>query len=256
MGISTLLHEQNVYPGLANRRLARKAQAVCLTFKEAETYFPHPERLYHTGLPVRQEILALAGKALLDEAYGYFNIPETERDIPILLITGGSQGAKSINQAALAAYKPLLGAGIRIIHLCGKNNYFEMRQKAPEHDRLLLLPYLDEMEYGLAVADLAVARAGASFLAEAAVFGLPAVLVPYPYATNDHQSGNAQVWADAEAARVIRDSALTGDALGDAVLSLLGNPVRLKRMKESALTLAKPRAEKDIADIAMSVAKK
>lgn len=254
--IPTLLHEQNVYPGLANRWLAKKAQAVCLTFQGAAARFPHPDRLHHTGLPVRQEILALAQKAVPEQAYARFDIPEAERHIPTLLITGGSQGAQSINRAAAAAYQPLLKAGIRIIHLCGKNNYFEMRQKAPEHPRLILLPYLYEMEYGLAVADLAVARAGASFLAEAAVLGLPAILVPYPYATNDHQSGNAKVWADAQAGQTIKDSDLSGKVLCDTVLSLFDNPVRLQRMKDCALTFAKPRAEKDIADIAEALAKK
>jgi len=263
--IPTLLHEQNAYPGLANRRLSRKARAVCLTFAAAAPYFAHPERIHHTGLPLRPQILALAGElhpgmardknvSALDAACAFFDIPAGERNLPTLLITGGSQGADSLNKAALAGYKKLLAAGLRIIHLCGKNNYLELRQKAPQDKRLIILPYLEQMEHALALADLAVARAGASYLAEAAVIGLPSILIPYPYAAGDHQRANAQTYAEADAALVIEDAQLNGIVFAQTVLDLLGNPVRLTRMREGALSLAKPAARGAIAEIALSLA--
>ena len=243
--IPTMIHEQNAFPGLANRRLAQKADAVCLTFAPAQKYFPHQEKIHYTGLPVRQRIIEAKNESLKAEAYHFFAIPDGQSDIPTLLITGGSQGAQSLNEAAHAAYAGLLDAGYRIIHLCGKKNYFSMKQKAPQHQRLILLPYLEQMEYGLAVADLALARAGASFLAE----------VPYPYATNDHQAANAHVFSEEDAAVVIKDADLNGERLLQTVVALFNNPVRLERMQAGALTLAKTAAAADIADVAYHIAK-
>ncbi len=254
--VPTIIHEQNAYPGLANRRLAKKAEAVCLTFTAAKQYFACPDKTYHTGLPVRTAILDLSNKPVPEAAYQYFGIDKEERELPTLLITGGSQGAKTLNDAMLAAYQQLLAQNIRIIHLCGKSNFFELKQKAPANRHLHLLPYLDNMEYALAIANLALARSGASFLAEAAVLALPLILVPYPHATNDHQSANAEAFFEADAALVVKDSELTGSWLTQTVPVILNNPQRLWRMQEGARSLAKTQAASDIADIAEAKAKK
>lgn len=253
--VPTMIHEQNAYPGLANRRLAKKAAAVCLTFEVAKKHLPDYAQIHHTGLPVRSAIMGLVGNSAPDEAYAYFGIDEADRNLPTLLVTGGSQGAKTLNDAVFAAYSQLLGANIRIIHLCGKANYFELKQRAPQHEHLHLLPYLDNMEYALAITDIAIARAGASFLAEAAVLGLPLILVPYPYATNDHQSANAQVFLEADAAVVVADSELSGEGIQSLVVSLFDNYHRLQRMTDGALSLAKTQAAYEIADIAESTAR-
>ncbi|MBQ1502200.1 MAG: undecaprenyldiphospho-muramoylpentapeptide beta-N-acetylglucosaminyltransferase [Firmicutes bacterium] len=252
--IPTMIHEQNASPGLANRRLAKKAAAVCLTFKDAAGHFPGGAKLHYTGLPVRPQILA-AAKETPPAAYAEFAIPAADRDCPTLLITGGSQGAQSLNQAAAAAYEELLAVGIRIIHLCGRKNYEELKAAAPQHPHLILLPYLERMEYAMSLADLALARAGASFLAEAAVMGLPALLVPYPFATNDHQQANADEFAEAGAAVVIADGELNGDVLAKQARAVLEDKERSAAMKAAALSLAKPDAAKDIARIAMEIAR-
>lgn len=249
--IPTLLHEQNAFPGLANRRLSRRADAVCLTFEAAARYFPHAERLHTTGLPVRRSVLDADREA----AFAYFAIPPQEQARFTLLITGGSQGAARLNEAALAAYPRLLGAGIRILHICGREHAFAVKQRAPRHPLLHLLPYLDEMQHALALADLAVARSGASFLAEAACVGLPTILVPYPYAANDHQQYNADAFAARDAALVVRDAALTGPALADAVCRLAENRLRLETMREAALSLAHRDAAQQIVNIAYGLCK-
>ncbi|MBQ6536083.1 MAG: undecaprenyldiphospho-muramoylpentapeptide beta-N-acetylglucosaminyltransferase [Firmicutes bacterium] len=246
LGIPTVLHEQNAYPGLANRRLSRKAQAVCLTFAAAAPYFPHADRLHETGLPVRRQVL----EADREAAWEYFDIGPEEQGIPTLLITGGSLGAASLNRAAAEAYPALLAAGVRVIHLCGRKNYREMKAAAPQHPRLILLPYLDEMQHALALADLAVGRAGASFSAEALCLGLPTVLIPYPYAANDHQRFNARAMAEGGASVVIEDDALNGDVLTRTVLELLNDPERLQAMGESAKAMARYDAARDIAAVA------
>ena len=247
--IPTMLHEQNAFPGLANRSLARKADAVCLTFAAAEAYFPHPERLHLTGLPVRREILECSRA----QAWQYFGISGTEQQRFTLLITGGSLGAASLNKAALAVYQSLLAQGIRIIHICGEKNYFSLRQQLPKHPLLLVLPYLHEMQYALALADLAVARAGASFLSEVACLGLPSILIPYPYAANDHQRYNARAFQDAGAALVIEDGQLSGDVLLQNILPLLQNRERLSQMSTAARKLAQPDSDRKIVEIAYSL---
>ena len=250
--IPTMLHEQNAYPGLANRYLAKKADAVCQTFAASAPFFPHQERLHITGLPVRQEIFAADKNA----AYCYFNINESERNVPTLLVTGGSQGAQTINNALLAAYQQLLAADIRIIHLCGTRNYQQLQRQVPQNGRLILLPYLDHMEYALVLADLTVSRAGASFLAEIACLGIPSVLIPYPYAANDHQTANAKALVEAGAALMITDSQLNGEILLDAVLPLIKNKSRLREMSEAAKSLSQPDAVDNIIRMAYSLAEK
>ncbi|MDO4580970.1 MAG: undecaprenyldiphospho-muramoylpentapeptide beta-N-acetylglucosaminyltransferase [Bacillota bacterium] len=247
--IPTLLHEQNAYPGLANRQLAKRADAVCLTFAAAERGFPANAPLHITGLPIRKQILTVERA----EALRYFSIEADER--PTLLITGGSQGAHSINEAFLPIYDELLLAGIRIVHICGKGNYTQLSQAAPQNPHLILLPYLDNMEYALILADLAVARAGASFLAEAAAIGLPLLLIPYPYAANDHQRHNAAAFKQAGAALVMDSDSLTPANLRRLLLPLLADKRRLRVMGEAARGLAHTAAARQICDIAQSLCK-
>lgn len=246
LGLPTLLHEQNAYPGLANRKLAKKAQAVCLTFAAASPWFPHAERLHLTGLPVRQQVL----QATREAAWDYFNIHGSERQVMTVLLTGGSLGAASLNRAAQAAYGQLLEQGLRLIHLCGRDKYVRLRQQAPVHERLLLLPYLDEMQHALALADLAVARAGASFSAEALVLGLPTILAPYPYAANDHQRFNARAMQEGGASIMLEDKDLSGATLSQIVLELAGDRDRLRQMSDAARRMAKYQAARDIVDVA------
>ena len=247
LGIPTLIHEQNAYPGLANRQLAKRAQAICLTFAAAAAYFPKNHALVEiTGLPVRQAIL----QASREEAYRYFHIEGEERLRPIVLITGGSHGAQKINDAMLQAYDRLLAAGLRIIHLVGKSLYNSFYPQVPKHERLLLLPYLDAMEQALVITDLAVARAGASFLAEATCIGLPTLLVPYPYAANDHQRANALAMVKAGAALMVDNQTLTGDVLVENILPLFADQDRLTKMADAAASLGQPQAAARVVDIA------
>ncbi|MEG2212389.1 MAG: undecaprenyldiphospho-muramoylpentapeptide beta-N-acetylglucosaminyltransferase, partial [Clostridiales bacterium] len=251
LAIPTLIHEQNAYPGRANRYLAKRAKAVCQTFAASAALFPPKSKLFLTGLPVRKSIF----NATRLDAWRYFCLDGAEQNIPTLLICGGSQGAQAINQAAVAAYGALLAMGIRIIHLCGERNYEDLLAQAPHHPRLMLLPYLDHMEYALTLADLTLSRAGASYLAEIACVGLPAILIPYPYAAGDHQTANAKAVESAGAAVVIGNDQLTGELLAETVSSLLTNPVRLARMAEAAKTLAKPDAAAHICSIAKQIIK-
>lgn len=249
LGIPTLIHEQNAFPGLANRFLARRAAAVCLTFAAAGEHFPHPERHHLTGLPLRPEIIA----ADVQAAREYFGFPADGK--PLLLITGGSQGALKLNNAAAGSYEELLESGIRIIHLTGKRHYEQLKAAAPQHEDLLLLPYLEQMQHALVLADFIAARAGASFLAEAAYLGKPCLLAPYPFAANDHQRYNARQFAAVGAAVVVEDEQLNGATLAATVLPLLANSDKLKEMSAASRSLAAEQAAERIADIGYSLIK-
>jgi UDP-N-acetylglucosamine--N-acetylmuramyl-(pentapeptide) pyrophosphoryl-undecaprenol N-acetylglucosamine transferase len=246
-----LIHEQNAYPGKVNRLLSKRANRVCLSFEAAAKYFPAGSKLVFTGLPVRKSII----EARREEALSQLGL---NKERPVFLLTGGSQGAKRINEAIVPAARKLLDEGIQIIHICGKNNYREIKEEYKnngtlDREGLFLLSYSNNMENILAAADLALARAGASFVAEVLVRGLPAVLVPYPYAAGNHQEKNALAVAEKEAAIIIHDKDLNPQSLCETALPLLRDKAALKKMSAGALSLSRPYALDSIVDEALSL---
>ncbi|MBC7106849.1 MAG: undecaprenyldiphospho-muramoylpentapeptide beta-N-acetylglucosaminyltransferase, partial [Firmicutes bacterium] len=187
-GIPTLIHEQNAYPGLTNRLLAGLVRQVALTFPEAAAHLPRRARVAVTGLPVRPEI-AEADRGAARRALG---IGSESR---VLLVFGGSRGARKINEAMVAVLRAFCGRpGVHVIHATGKTEYRDYAArleasgiKIASCGNITLTPYLYDMAAALAAADLVVCRAGASTIAELTVRGLPAVLVPYPHAAARHQ---------------------------------------------------------------------
>lgn len=248
--IPTMIHEQNAYPGVANRFLAQDAAAVCLTFKAAAEYFGKSTILL-TGLPVRKSILETSREA----ARRYFSLDYTK---PVLLVCGGSQGARRLNNALQESWQQILEAGWRIIHITGKLNYEDVCQAADKKgldpaSGLILLPYLDKMEYGLAIADLVVGRAGASFLAEVMCKGLPSVLIPYPHAAGDHQLMNARAMEEKGAAVLLRDENCNQETMTETLLALLADGQKRSEMAQAALKMAKPEALDNLVEIALRI---
>lgn len=248
--IPTMIHEQNAYPGMANRFLAQDAAAVCLTFAAAAEYFRNGAILL-TGLPVRKTILETSREA----ARHYFSFDDTK---PVLLVCGGSQGARRLNSALQESWRQILAAGWRIIHITGRLNYEDVCRAADTKgldpaSGLILLPYLDKMEYGLAVADLVVGRAGASFLAEVMCKGLPSVLVPYPYAAGDHQLMNARAMEESGAAVLLRDENCNPKTMTDTLLALFADGQKRSDMAQAALKMAKPEALDNLVEIALRI---
>jgi UDP-N-acetylglucosamine--N-acetylmuramyl-(pentapeptide) pyrophosphoryl-undecaprenol N-acetylglucosamine transferase len=232
------LCEADSHLGVANRMLAPLAQRVFLAFpiegREGERYLL-------TGRPNPAATGAADGSA----ARRRFGLPEGQ---PCLLVFGGSLGARSVNHAALDAFGS--AAPCLVLHAAGRRDYGELRARldelgSPPHYRLE--PYVEPFADALAAADLVVARAGGSVL-EVAAAGLPAVLVPYPHATADHQSANARYMQAAGAATVIADEELTGPRLAPEVAALLGSPQRLTAMARAARAAARPDAAERIAE--------
>jgi UDP-N-acetylglucosamine--N-acetylmuramyl-(pentapeptide) pyrophosphoryl-undecaprenol N-acetylglucosamine transferase len=239
-----VLTEADSHLGIANRVLAPRARKVFLAFPLDGR---SGERYEVVGRPVPRGTGTVDPSAARER----FGLPA---DRPCLLVFGGSLGARTINLAAIDAFGA--AAPCSVLHASGRRDYDELRARldqlgSPEHYRLE--PYVEPFADALAAADLAVARAGGSVF-ELAAAGIPSVLVPYPHATADHQSGNAKWMADGGAAVVVPDSELDGPRLAREVAGLLGSPARLEAMSAAARRLARADAADRIADEVLRLA--
>jgi UDP-N-acetylglucosamine--N-acetylmuramyl-(pentapeptide) pyrophosphoryl-undecaprenol N-acetylglucosamine transferase len=241
-----VLTEADSHLGLANRVLASWARRVCLAFPIAGR---EGERYLVTGRPVPAAVMNGDRK----RARRRFGIGSAAR---CLLVVGGSQGARSINRCAVAAFAERDGRDFHVLHLAGRRDHDGLAERlgnASDRDRYTLLAYEPDLGDSLAAADLVLARAGGSVF-EFAAAGRPAILVPYPYATGDHQSANARWMAEAGAALVIEDEALDADRLLAEVAALLGDRSRLEGMAAAALAVARPDAAARVADEVLAAA--
>ncbi len=253
-GVPVLLHEQNAFPGLTNRLLAILARKVCLTFPEADQYFFRRARLVTTGLPVRPEIIAAERQA------GRLRLG-LQKEQKLVLIVGGSQGAQSINKAMLPLYSKFSReCDVRFIHITGRRDYDSYLAQVREQGidlavcgNISIKPYIYNMEHVLASADLVISRAGASFLAEILVRGLPSILVPYPHATNNHQEYNARAISAKGAAILLLDRELKGEKLSQTVQQLLNDNLRLEGMAAAAAKLGRPHALEAIIKMILAI---
>lgn len=243
-----VLHEQNSVPGRTNRMLARLARKVCVTFEESTAYFPRGKTVV-TGLPVRPDVIRGVDRRAARESLGLR--PEGF----VLLVLGGSQGARRINEMTLEAVPALTEAGLQVLHQSGAKNYEGVVSRKPEAAGYLVRPYIEDMAAAYSAADLVVSRAGASTIAEVAVRGLPAVLIPYPHHRDMHQMKNAEVVARAGAGLAVEEGGLAGSALAAIVLDLAGDPGRLEAMARASKELARPNAAEEIAKIVLEVAR-
>jgi UDP-N-acetylglucosamine--N-acetylmuramyl-(pentapeptide) pyrophosphoryl-undecaprenol N-acetylglucosamine transferase len=241
-GIPTLLLEQNAVPGAANRLLGRLAARVCVGFAEAVRFFPRG-RAVHTGNPVRRDILRAAVR------------PRRER--PGLLVFGGSQGAHRLNQAMLAA-AGLLGPLLRDVAITHQTGTADRTEVAAGYAALGLAArveaFIDDMAAAYTGADLVLARAGAMSCAEITAVGLPAILVPYPFAADDHQRRNAEALVAGGAAEMILDRALDGPRLAGALRGLLADASRRERLAAAARALGRPEAAARVAEECLALA--
>lgn len=248
-----VLHEQNAIPGLVNRLFASRASAVCLTFEEAAERLP-AVRTVVTGNPIRGALSSLPAREQACKLLGLN--PAT----PTVLIFGGSRGARRINQAAVEARRRGFwpeDLELEVLLVAGRAEFEETREMladAPAGPDYRVVPYLDDMAPAYACADLVLARAGATTIAEIAAAGVPSVLVPYPYATEDHQRRNAGALARAGACEIVEDAELDGARLVQVLAGLLRRRRRLAEMAAAARRWARPDAAEALADETIRVA--
>lgn len=256
-GIPTLVQEQNVIPGVTNTILSKFVNRIALGYREAAGRFKNKDVLVYTGNPVRQDILTVSR----EEGRGALGL---EPDKFTLLVAGGSRGARSINTAMIEVHKYFKDIDdIQILHITGDHEYDRVIKQLDGIDRKgrygqgsRIIPYLHDMPAALAAADLAVYRAGAVGLAELAVRGVPSILIPYPYAAEDHQCYNAQALVMCGAAKMILDKMLTGRDLLEEILHLKENPKALENMTKASKSMGKPQAARAIAELALSIARR
>jgi UDP-N-acetylglucosamine--N-acetylmuramyl-(pentapeptide) pyrophosphoryl-undecaprenol N-acetylglucosamine transferase len=241
-GIPTLVHESNAVAGRANRFLSARVDRCAVGVPEAERWFPEGRSAW-TGTPVRAAIRELPERAA---ARRHFGLP---LETPVVLVVGGSQGARGLNQLALAAAGRLGPARAAWLHLAGEAGAAEAREAyAKAGVTARVEAFCHEMPSAYAAADLVLARCGAASLAEIAVAGLPSVLVPFPFAADRHQSANAAAFGRAGAALVGEEAEWAGDRLASAVGDLLGDRGRLAAMAACARGLRQEDAHRRLAD--------
>ncbi len=244
LGIPLIIHEQNAFPGITNKLLATKATKICITFADSKRHFPNQEKIIITGLPVRKEIIT-ANKEQAMEKLGL------KSDKKTILVVGGSRGAQKINKVVLQSLNLLeKKSNIQLIIITGESEFKECHDKLIMQEisddfrnNIIMKPYMHNIEYALAAADLVVGRAGAAFVAEITVRGIPAILVPYPYATENHQYENAMSLVRTGAAVLIKDIELTEKKLVDVIEGLLKDDGKqLSIMEKASRAMGKPDA--------------
>ncbi|MDU0371358.1 undecaprenyldiphospho-muramoylpentapeptide beta-N-acetylglucosaminyltransferase [Hymenobacter endophyticus] len=240
-GIPALIQEQNSYAGLVNKLMARRVQRICVAYEGMEKFFP-ADRLVLTGNPVRTEI-ADGQRA---EALDFFGLDAAR---PVLLIIGGSLGARTLNQATATALLRLREAGVQLLWQTGKVYYPEAEKQAAPFtaDNLKALEFVRRMDLAYAAADVVISRAGALSVSELCLTGKPSILVPSPNVAEDHQTKNALALTQKDAALLVRD-AEAGAVLYDEALALLQNPARQQQLAANIRQLAYPQATATIVD--------
>jgi UDP-N-acetylglucosamine--N-acetylmuramyl-(pentapeptide) pyrophosphoryl-undecaprenol N-acetylglucosamine transferase len=241
-GVPTFVHESNAIPGKANKLNARLVDEVLLGLEECKRFLP-AEKCRVTGTPVRRTLTRIPR----EEALATFGL-DPERKT--LLVMGGSQGAHGINRAISNALPLLSDHALQIVHLTGSNDEASVRRHYEENGvAAYVAAFCHTMEHVYSAADIAIARSGAASLAELAFYGIPGILIPYPFAAEDHQTLNAEVFARANAAELLKESDATGETLAGKLHEMLTDPERMSAMSARARKLAPEDAAKRVADV-------
>lgn len=247
-GIPTLIQEQNSYAGLTNKLLAKSVNKICVAHDGMEKYFPK-EKLVVTGNPVRKSIKLNPNR--LEEAYKHF---ELSSEKPILLVVGGSLGARSVNEFILDGLEKLKEKDVQLIWQCGGFYYEEMKQRAEGKGGVVLLKdFIFQMDFAYGIADVVISRAGALSIAELMLTGKPSILVPSPNVAEDHQTINALALVEKEAAEMIKDSEAM-DKLIEEAIALLNDKERQEKLSKNIKSMSHENAAIDIANEVMKLA--
>lgn len=244
-GVPCYVHDSDAHPGIVSRVIAPFAKKVFLAFDDAKKFIKS-KNIIINGNPLRNWISTISK----EEACMNFKLDPAKKTI---LVMGGSQGAKSINDAILDIASSLTKThNLQIVHQTGQKNYDEVIENKPEVQGYVVRPYFDNMGIAYAAADLVVARAGSISLSELNICGLPAILVPYPFAAADHQRHNARALEKQGAALYLDNDDCIGKSLKKMILDLINDKDKLQKMSEASISLAKPNATENLVKEVMS----
>jgi UDP-N-acetylglucosamine--N-acetylmuramyl-(pentapeptide) pyrophosphoryl-undecaprenol N-acetylglucosamine transferase len=243
-----LIHESNAIPGKANKLNAKFSSTVLCGLEACRKFFPKHPDVRTVGTPVRSSMRAEP----TEDPHEFFGLA---KDKKTLLVMGGSQGARGVNRAVCSALPEFEAMGIQVLHVAGPGDYEEVRDAYSKQPQLSqhVAAFCHRMDLAYRVADLAVARSGASSLSELGYFGVPSLLVPYPHAADDHQTRNAEIFDEAGAAVLLQESELGGSVLADAVRSVLNDPAKAEQMTQAARKASVPDSAEKIADLIESL---
>jgi len=238
-GIPTVIQEQNSFPGITNKLLSKKANAICVAYGNLERFFPK-EKMVLTGNPVRQDLIDIESKR--DEAIAFYGLDPNKKT---LLVLGGSLGARRVNQLIEKELQNMLSQDVQIIWQCGKLYFDEYKKHNQQHVRVV--DFIERMDFVYAAADVIVSRAGASSVSELCIVGKPVIFIPSPNVAEDHQTKNAQAIVDAKGAILLKESEL--DSQFSIVFeALIKDQGKQKQLSDNIKKLAMPNATKVIVD--------
>lgn len=238
--IPTVIQEQNSYPGITNKILSKKANAICVAYENLDRFFPK-DKIVFTGNPVRQDLLNSENKKA--EGISYFKLDANKKT---LLVLGGSLGARRVNQLIAKELDFILASGVQVFWQCGKL-YFDEYQHFNDKENVQVAAFIDRMDLIYAAADFVISRAGASSVSELCLVGKPTIFIPSPNVAEDHQTKNAKAIVDKKGAILLRESEL--DEKFEATFSdLISNDNLQKELSHNIKSLAKPNATKDIVE--------
>ncbi len=245
--IPTIIQEQNSYPGLTNRLLAKKVDKICVAYNGMDKYFP-ASKIYFTGNPVRQDIINIENK--YKEALIYFGLSSKKKT---LLVLGGSQGAETINKSIEANLKLLLDNNIQLIWQTGKLYYVKAAGFVKNIDKkgVTVVSFIDRMDLAYSVCDMVISRAGALTVSEICIVQKPAVFIPSPNVAENHQTKNAQTLTNHNAALMLEDHKAV-EKLGEVILDVIFDEEKKHRLKEKMAGFSVKDGTERIASVVMS----
>lgn len=248
LGIYTIFHEQNSYPGIANRILSRYVDSMAVTFEDSIKFFKNNEKCIITGNPIRNRFKELDRKKSLE----FFGLNENSR---VVFSFGGSNGSESVNDAIVGILDKFSeNENISLIHATGKLNYDEVIKKIEDNkikinDNVKILPYITEMDKAYGASDLIITSSGAITLAEISKIGLASILIPKAYTTENHQEFNARAYEKVGASKLILEKELNSDLLWKEIENIIFDSEKLERMRENSKKFATPNAVEDFVSI-------
>lgn len=251
LGISTVIQEQNSLAGITNKLLGRRADKISVAYDRMERFFP-ADKIVLTGNPVRRGIQMIYSGS--NEAYKYFGINNAA---PIILVIGGSLGARTINQSLLAGFEKIRISNVQVIWQTGSYYYKEIRTRigADPVPNIRLLEFISRMDLAYSIADVVISRAGAITISELCLVGKPVILVPSPNVAEDHQTRNAMSLVEKEAAILVKDSEAVANLVNKA-LELVKDKEYCELLAKNIRKLAKPNAAKDIVEVISALLEK
>jgi UDP-N-acetylglucosamine--N-acetylmuramyl-(pentapeptide) pyrophosphoryl-undecaprenol N-acetylglucosamine transferase len=244
LGIPSVIQEQNSYAGITNKLLGKRVNKICVAYDKMERFFP-ANKIVFTGNPVRRGVQLMNHGS--KEAYEYFGL---ENGSPVILVIGGSLGARTINQSMLAGLNKIRNSNVRIIWQTGSYYYKDIKARINAHPvpNIKLLEFITRMDLAYSIADTVISRAGAGTISELCMVGKPVILVPSPNVAEDHQTRNAMSLFDKDAAILVKDSEAVENLVNRA-LELVNDKVHCEVLAQNIRKLAKPDAVKDIVDV-------